>query len=86
MINDTQKNIKTNTVNKRKSYCNVTIHDNLPDPDDNLISYYYQNVGGLNLQDETMNIDDLFLLTIDHEFYLLAVSEINLDTTKHHNR
>ena len=65
---------------------NVTIHEDLPDPDDNLISYYQQNIGGLNLQDGTMNIDDIFQLTVDHEFSLLAASKINLDTTKHYVR
>ena len=65
---------------------NVTIHDNLPNPDDNLFIYYQQNVRVLNLQDGTMNIDNLFQLTVDPEFYLLAASEINLDTTKHYVR
>ena len=51
---------------------NVTIYDNLPDTDNNLITYYQQKVGWLNFKDGHMNIDDLFQLTVDHGFYLLA--------------
>ena len=63
---------------------NINIHNNLPDLDDNLISYYQQNVGALELQYGSINVDDFFQLIVDHELSLLDASDINSDTIEYY--
>ena len=59
LIHDTKDKSKPIQLTTEDYKVNVRIHENLPDRDDNFISYYHQNVVGINLQDGTMNIDDL---------------------------
>ena len=49
---------------------NVAIHNDLLDSNNNIIIYNQQKIVGLNLQDGTMNIEDLFQLTVDDNFFL----------------
>ena len=83
-IHDTKNKSKPIQLTTQNYTAKVSIHDNFPDPDSNLISHGWQNIGELSLQDGTMNIDDLFRLTVDPELSLPAALEIILDTTKYH--
>ena len=44
----------------------------------------HQNIGGLALQERGTNLGKSFQRSVDHEFDIVALSEINIDTTKHH--
>ena len=74
------------TVTPQNYYTNFTIHDEIGDPDNNSIWYFYQDVSGLEKLDGVVTMLDIFQLIIDHELSILDASEINLDTVKYHVR
>ena len=84
--NNTFKENKTKYETRLNKIFNHTIHEEIIEKKEEVLQCYYQNIGGLPYSNNVVGLDCVQEIIRQYEFSLVGLSEINIDTTKHHLR